>query len=169
MDFTIEHLFTAVGSSGVAVATGALMFSKLRRTMTHDSVDVASHKAMKVTMDALLDQVTRLQSELSRQQAFFDSQRAQFQSEKAAFQSEIARIHAESARQQQAFEAENTRLHILVSSLQSQLDKVNEALRKNDHLDDLARKGVIDRRRREGIFDSRSQPGPLPDIDVPTE
>lgn len=77
--------------------------------------------------------------------------------------------------------AENVRLHDEVGRLRGEIDRLREtvtvltgkiadmgaALSRKAVEDQLAREGKLDRRKtREGAFDSRTQPGPLPDISV---
>ena len=61
-------------------------------------------------------------------------------------------------------QAENSRLHGIVSSLQLELQELRLIMKQNSQIDELARSGKIERRKREGMFDSRTKPGPLPEI-----
>ena len=78
---------------------------------------------------------------------------------------ENGRMHDEVSR----LRGEVNRLQEVITNLTGQIAAMSLAMSKNSVEDQLAREGKIDRRRRgEGVFDSRTKPGPLPALEEAT-
>lgn len=64
-----------LAGGGVGV-TALLIISKLRKVLTHDSVDVSAHKSMQQAMDGLREENTRLHQEVLNLRGEIDRLRA---------------------------------------------------------------------------------------------
>lgn len=99
-----------LGGAGAAGA-GVYIWSKMRRVLAHDATDASAHTSMKVAMENLRDENTRLHEEVSRLRTEID------------------------------------RLRETVTSLTTELANMSTVVCRNAFQDQMAREGLIDRRK----------------------
>lgn len=85
-----ESITVGTATAGAGIAGWAVfLLSKLRRTLSHDSSDMAVHNAMRETIDTLAAQVKASHAENARLQGYLKS-----------LQREVAKLQAENIRLQ---------------------------------------------------------------------